>query len=244
MSEPLRIGLFGKGRLGSAVLAVAARQEGIEVLWSVDKGDAIPDLTVDVAIDVSLAESVPEHLEWALSTGTNLVIGATGWSLPDLESRVEGRIGLFTATNFSMTVALVARFAEVLGRYVQNDPSKDPFIYESHHRLKVDYPSGTATTLAQALMQGCPRKTEFVLGTAAPHQLSMAVQRTGTEFGLHTVGMDSPTETLTITHHARNREMFAEGALTAARWIQGRKGHFGMQQLAASILDPLFSFGA
>jgi 4-hydroxy-tetrahydrodipicolinate reductase len=240
----MKIGVFGKGRLGSAVLAVASRQEDVEIVWAIDKGESIPDVKVDAAIDVSLAESVPEHLEWALQTGTALVIGATGWSIPDIEAKVEGRIGLFTATNFSVTVALMARFAEVLGRYVQNDPSKDPFIYESHHRLKVDYPSGTATTLAQALMKGAPRKTEFVLGTAEPHQLSMAVQRTGTEFGLHTVGMDSPTETLTITHHARNREMFAEGALTAARWIQGRKGRFGMQDLASTILDPLFRFGA
>lgn len=72
----------------------------------------------------------------------------------------------------------------------------------------------------------------------------MAVQRTGIEFGLHTVGIDTPTETFTITHHARSRETLAEGALTAARWIKGRKGLHGMNDLAASLLDPLFDFGA
>jgi len=239
----VRVGLFGRGRLGSAVLAVAARQPDIEVVWSVDQGEQ-PTGPVDVAIDASLAECVPAHLTWALETGTNLVIGATGWEIPELQQQVEGRIGLFVATNFSLTVALMARFAEVLGRYAQGDISKDPFLYESHHRLKADFPSGTAKTLAQALLRGCPRKTEWVLGTAQPHQLSVAVQRTGTEFGLHTVGIDTPAETFTMTHHARSREMFAEGALTAARWLQGRKGLHGMNDLAAALLDPLFVFGA
>jgi 4-hydroxy-tetrahydrodipicolinate reductase len=239
----MKIGLFGRGRLGSAILSVASRQEDIEVVWSVDVGEQ-PSGPVDVALDATLAECVPGHLDWALETGTDLVIAATGWELPDLKERVAGRIGVLTATNFSLTVALMARFAEVLGRYVQGDPSKDPFLYESHHRMKADYPSGTAKTLAQALMRGCPRKTEWVMGTAQPHQLSMAVQRTGTEFGLHTVGIDTPTETFTLTHHARNRETLAEGALTAARWIKGRKGLYAMSDLSASLLDPLFDFGA
>jgi len=239
----MKIGLFGRGRLGSAILAVALRQDATDVAWSVDL-DEQPSAPVDVAIDASLAECVPDHLAWALETGTDLVIGATGWEIPDLQARVEGRIGVLAATNFSLTVALMARFAEVLGRYAQSDVSRDPFIYESHHRMKADYPSGTAKTLAQSLMRGCPRKTEWVLGTTQQHQLSMAVQRAGSEFGLHTVGIDTPTETFTLTHHARSREMFAEGALSAARWVKGRKGLFSMNDLASSLLDPLFTFGA
>lgn len=238
----MRIGLFGRGRLGGAILAVAARQADVEIVWAVDQGEE-PDEPVDVAIDASLAESVPAHLDWALATGTNLVIAATGWEIPDLRERVEGRLGVLVATNFSLTVALMSRFALVLGRYAQGDVSRDPFLYESHHRMKADYPSGTAKTLAQSLMNGCTRKTEWTLGTAEPHQLSVAVQRTGTEFGLHTVGIDTPTETLTITHHARSREGLAEGALAAARWLRGRQGLYAMDDLAASILDPLFSFG-
>jgi len=239
----MKIGLFGRGRLGSAVMAVAARQEDIELVWAVDQGEQ-PSAAVDVAIDASLAQCVPDHLAWAMETGTDLVIGATGWEMPDLAARVEGHIGVLVASNFSLTVALMARFSEVLGRYAQGDASKDPFLFESHHRMKADYPSGTAKTLAEALMRGCPRKTEWVLGTAEPHQLSVAVQRTGTEFGLHTVGIDTPTETFTITHHARSRETLAEGALTAARWIKGRHGLHGMDDLAASLLNPLFAFGA
>jgi 4-hydroxy-tetrahydrodipicolinate reductase len=229
--------------LGSAIVAAALRQEDIQIAWSVDQGE-MPFGVVDVAIDASVAEAVEGHLAWALDTGTPLVIGATGWEITALQARVNDRIGVLTASNFSLTVAFMTRLALVLGRYAQLDPSRDPYVFEHHHRLKADAPSGKAKTLAAAVMQGCPRKTEWTLGAAQPHQLSLGVLRAGSEFGRHTVGIDSPTETLEITHHARSREPFAEGALAAARWLQGRKGLFTMEHLAASLLHPLFDLGA
>jgi 4-hydroxy-tetrahydrodipicolinate reductase len=233
-----RIGLFGRGRLGAAIAAEA----GHALSWQVDKGET-PTVAVDVAIDASVAEAVREHLAWALATGTDLVIGATGWTMPELEEQVAGRIGVLVATNFSLTVALMARFATVMGRFAALDPGRDPYLLEHHHRLKLDAPSGTAKTLASALMVGCPRKTEWTLGTPAPHQLSLGVLRAGAEFGTHTVGLDSPSEVLELTHTARSRSPFAQGALAAARWICGRKGLFTMEDLAKELLDPLFVFG-
>jgi 4-hydroxy-tetrahydrodipicolinate reductase len=242
----MRVGLFGRGRLGSAILACAQRQEGLEIAWSVDQGET-PTGPVDAAIDASVAGAVEGHLTWALETGTPFVIGTTGWEIPDLASRVGNRTGVLTASNFSLTVALLARLATVAGRYAQLDPVRDPYVFEHHHRLKADAPSGTAKTLATAVMKGCPRKTEWLMpslqGALQPHQLSVGVLRAGTEFGFHTVGIDTPSETLELSHRARSREPFAEGALAAARWLQGRTGLFTMEDLAASILNPLFDFG-
>jgi len=221
----MRLGIFGRGRLGSAILAAAQRQEDLQIAWTVDQGEE-PSGPVDVALDASVAAAVEGHLAWALATGTPLVIGTTGWELPDLQERVQERIGVLTASNFSLTVALMARLSLVLGRYAQLDPARDPYLFEHHHRLKADAPSGTARTLAAAVLQGCPRKTEWALGTVQPHQLNIGVLRAGSEFGLHTVGIDAPSETLEITHHARSREPFAEGALAAA-----------------SLLNPLFALG-
>lgn len=235
----LRLGVFGRGRLGSAIAAEAP--PGL-LAWTVDMGEA-PGSPVDVVIDASVAEAVETHLDWALEAGTDLVIGATGWSMPDLAARVDGRIGVLTASNFSLSVALMARLATVLGRFAALEPARDPYLLEHHHRLKADAPSGTAKTLAAAVMSGCPRKTEWVLGTAAPHQLSVGVVRAGAEYGTHTVGIDAPAEVLEITHTARSRAPFAQGALAAARWLHGRKGLFTMDDLAADLLDPLFTFG-
>ncbi len=232
----LRLGLFGRGRLGVAIAAEA----GNALAWHIDKGEA-PTGPVDVAIDASVAEAVEEHLAWALETGTDLVIGATGWALPDLEGRVAGRIGVLTSSNFSLTVALMARLATVMGRFAALDPARDPYLFEHHHRLKADAPSGTAKTLAGAVLRGCPRKTEWTLGTPEPHQLNIGVVRAGAEFGTHTVGLDAPAEVLELTHTARSRAPFAQGALAAARWLHGRKGVFSMDDLAADLLDPLFT---
>jgi 4-hydroxy-tetrahydrodipicolinate reductase len=234
----LRIGLFGRGRLGSAIAAEA----GDGLSWQVDMGES-PSGPVDVVIDASVAEAVEEHLAWALATGTDLVIGATGWTMPDLKARVGDRIGVLVSSNFSLTVALMARLSMVLGRFAALDPARDPYVLEHHHRLKADAPSGTAKTLAAAVLAGCPRKTEWTLGTPAPHQLNVGVLRAGAEFGTHTVGLDAPAEVLKLTHTARSRAPFAQGALQAARWLHGRQGVFTMDDLAADLLDPLFAFG-
>ena len=234
----LMIGLLGQGRLG---MAIAQEAQG-SLQWQTGRGP-IPPEPVAVAIDASAAEAVPAHLAWALQTGTDLVIGTTGWELPDLEDQVAGRIGVLVAANFSLAVALMGRLALVLGRFAALDPERDLYLLEHHHRLKADAPSGTAKTLAAAMMQGCPQKTGWILGPAAPHQLSVAVVRAGTECGTHTLGMEGPAEVLEFTHRARSRRAFAQGALAAASWIQGRKGVFTMDDLARETLDPLFAFG-
>lgn len=237
MTSPT-LGLFGRGRLGQAIAAEA----GGMLAWQVGRDEAIPG-PVAVAMDASAAGAVAGHLDWALETGTDLVIGVTGWALPDLETRVAGRIGVLTASNFSLTVALMARFATVMGRFAALDPDRDPYLLERHHRLKADAPSGTARTLASALMRGCPRKTEWTLGRPESHQLSVGVVRAGADFGTHTLGLDAEAEVLEVTHRARSRAPFAKGALAAARWLHGRKGVFTMDDLAADLLDPLFAFG-
>lgn len=234
----MRLGVFGRGRLGAAIAAAA----GEDLAWQVGR-DTPPPMPVPVVVDASAAEAVPAHLAWALEAGSDLVIGTTGWDLPDLEDRVAGRIGVLVASNFSLTVALMTRMATVLGRYAALDEARDPYLVEHHHRLKVDAPSGTARTLAAAVMAGCPRKTRWTSGTPGPHELSLGVVRAGVEFGTHTVGLDAPAEVLTLTHQARSRVPFAEGALAAARWLQGRRGVFTMEDLAADLLDPLFVFG-
>ena len=235
----MNLGLFGRGRLGSAIAHEIAAHSDLELMWKVGR-ETPPNHSVDVAIDASAAPAVEAHLDWALQHEISLVIGTTGWQIPDLVNRVENRIGVLVASNFSMTVALMVRLAKLLGRFAAQDEERDLYLLEHHHRHKADAPSGTAKTLATAMMEGCPRKTEWVMGTAKPHQLSVGVLRAGAEFGTHSIGLDGPAEILEITHTARSRVPFAQGAITAARWLQGHKGLFTMDQVAQDTLDPLF----
>lgn len=235
----MRIGVFGRGRLGSALAAEA----GPDLLWQVGR-EAPPPQPVEAAIEASAAAAVPARLAWALATGTNLLIGTTGWDLPDLEARIGDRIGVIVAPNFSLTVALYARLSLVLARYSALGVDCDPYLVEHHHARKHDAPSGTARQLAATLMKGCPRKTEWVLPAIGqplePHQLNVSSIRAGHTYSSHTVGLDSPGEVVELHHAARSARPYAAGALVAARWLQGRKGLFRMDQVAAEVLDPLF----
>ncbi len=241
----MRLGVFGRGRLGGAIAGAArdARAADTELVWQVGRDAMPPAAPVDVVVDASAAGAVADHLDWALAHDHDLVIATTGWSLPDLEARVGSRIGVLVAPNLSLGAALLRRLAIVLGRWAALDAGRDPFVVEHHHRAKADAPSGTARALAEALLAACPRKTSWRLGAVAPEELSVAVVRAGAEVGTHTVGVDAPAEVVEITHRVRSREVFAEGALAAARFIHGRQGVFAIDDLARAVLDPLFDFG-
>ena len=236
----MRIGVFGRGRLGSAV----AREAGTAMVWQVGR-EAPPDIPVDVAIEVSSGDAVAARLEWAMARRTPLVIGSTGWELPDLEVRVGERIGVLAAPNFSITVALVLGLAKIVGRFAAADERRDPYIIEHHHARKKDAPSGTAKLLAATLLEACPRKSEWVIPNAqapvAPHQISVSPVRAGVTYSSHVVGIDAPGEVLEIHHASRDASPYARGAITAAHWIIGKKGVFTMQDVARAELAPLFS---
>jgi 4-hydroxy-tetrahydrodipicolinate reductase len=235
----MKLGVFGTGRLGSALVEAA----GPALAWQVGREAPPPD-RVDAALEATVASQVEGRVAWALATGTNLLIGTTGWTLPDLESRVGQSIGVLVAPNFSLTVALYARLSLVLARYAALDEAIDPYLVEHHHARKHDAPSGTAKQLAGTLMKGCPRKREWVIPAAGspvlPHQLNVSSIRAGYTYSSHVVGLDSPGEVVELSHAARSARPYAEGALRAARWLQGKKGVFTMDQVAADLLDPLF----
>ena len=235
----MRIGVFGKGRLGSAIAECA----GANLAWCVGRHEN-PSGPVDVAIDASSSAAVAEHLGWCLEQGADFLIGATGWEIADLAERVGGRIGVINAPNFSLTVALYARLSLVLARFAAQDETRDPYLVEHHHARKHDAPSGTAKLLAGTLMKGCPRKTEWVIPAAGhdvkPHQLNVSSIRAGYTYSSHVVGIDAPGEVIELHHAARSAMPYAEGALQAARWIRGKKGLFTMDAVAKDLLDPLF----
>jgi 4-hydroxy-tetrahydrodipicolinate reductase len=235
----MKIGMFGRGRLGTAIATLG----GDRISWRVGRNEAPPS-PVDVAIDASAGDAAAAHLSWALETSTDLVIGTTGWNIPDLAERVGDRIGVVVAPNFSLSVALYARLALVMARFAALDAGRDPYIVEHHHARKKDAPSGTAKLLARVLMKGCPRKTEWTLqgpGELKEHQLSVSSIRAGHTYSSHIVGIDAPAETLELHHASRSPMAYADGALRVSEWVHGRKGVFTMDQFSEETLDPLFT---
>ncbi|HEY9053929.1 MAG TPA: dihydrodipicolinate reductase C-terminal domain-containing protein [Rectinemataceae bacterium] len=234
----MRLGIFGRGRLGGAIATEIAKctadPGALELAWTEGR-DPGPRSRVEVAVDASAAAAVEGHVEWALETGTDLVIATTGWKLPDLEARVGSRIGVLLAPNLSTGVALVRRLASLLGTYAAMEPDSDLGIVEHHHKMKADAPSGTAISLAEAIRASCPRYTGWKMGSWEKDKINMASLRSGFEIGRHELVLDSPLESIVVTHRAKDRRVFASGAMKAALWIWGRKGVFTMDDFAAEV---------
>jgi 4-hydroxy-tetrahydrodipicolinate reductase len=178
---------------------------------------------VDVAIDFSTAASVPTNATALARRGISLVIGTTGWSKDEAAVRAaveESRVGVVAAPNFSTGVvvfdAIVAHAAQLFA------PREDfgAFLHETHHRAKVDAPSGTALLLKRSMENA---------GFTRPIDVSSS--RVGFVPGTHTVGFDGPAESVTLTHSARDRSAFARGALIAAKWVHGKQGWFTMRDV-------------
>ncbi|WP_131106046.1 4-hydroxy-tetrahydrodipicolinate reductase [Ornithinimicrobium sufpigmenti] len=231
----LTLGLLGTGRLGTAIRALADATDDLEVRWGFGREGLTADAPrVDVAIDVSTATAVPAHLRWARATGTDLVIGTTGWD-PAVLCPGAGDLRVLTAPNFSLGVALLSRLAQALGGYATHSPTPvDLAVTDTHHRHKVDAPSGTAIALRQELARGAGR---------APEDVQVTSLRLGEVVGDHEVIASSALETLTLRHTAHSRDLFAAGALTAARWLADRPepGLYTLDDLAADHLRGLLA---
>jgi len=234
----MRIGIFGRGRLGSAI----ATHAGDNVSWVIGRLGT-PATDVDVVIEASAASAVESHLEWAIENEKPVVIGTSGWSIPDLESRVGRKIGVVVAPNFSIAVALMARLATVMGRFANADRLRDPYLLEHHHMAKSDAPSGTARMLANRIIEACPRKSGWKIGgPLEPSMLSVGVLRAGATYSSHVLGVDHPSEVIEIRHEARSAAVFAAGALQAAAWIRDKKGVHDFSEIVAPTLDAIFNF--
>ena len=218
-----RLLLVGHGRMGKLVEQLCP-EYGFEVIGAVDRSraaDRWPD--ADVAVDFSVAEAVPANLERLAERGTPVVIGTTGWQAQESAVReVAARhgIGVVAAANFALGVNLFQALAERAGELLAQRPEFGAWIHELHHAAKRDAPSGTALALRAAMERG---------GYGA--RIDIASTRAGSIPGTHTIGFDAASETITLTHTARDRSGFARGALEAARWVDGRQGWFTMRDV-------------
>jgi 4-hydroxy-tetrahydrodipicolinate reductase len=237
----MKIGIFGRGKLGRAVAALAAKEKDLELAWVVDLGEE-PSGKVDAVLDASAAAAVPGHLAWALGAGTNFVVAATGLDAATLEAlkKASAEIGAMTSPNFSLSVAFMKRAAIAMGRLADLEKGSSLAIVERHHAAKADAPSGTAKHLAEALVQGSSRYSGWNQGSAEEGKINIASLRAGAEVGYHEILLETGADSLVLSHHAYSRDLFAEGALVALRWIVGKKGLFSFDDVAADVIDPLF----
>lgn len=223
----MRIILIGQGRMGRRVADLACDYNCV-VTGLVDSQSVLREGDsrlegVDVAIDFSQASAVKANTVLLARRGINIVIGTTGWSMDEEAVRqivADGGIGVVVAPNFSVGAVLFEAMVAYGAKLFAGQNQFGAYLHEVHHGGKKDAPSGTALGLKQTM-----ETMGFNRG------INVSYTRVGYVPGTHTVGFDGPTETVKLIHTVRDRSTFAQGALVAANWIQGRRGWFTMKEV-------------
>ena len=226
------IGQDACGRLGAAACGVSISA-------------ALPPLlsTADLALDFSSAEAAAANLAACVTAGVPLLLGTTG-----LPRELQGplalaarSIALLVAPNTSLGANLLLELVQRAARALP--PAYDIEVLESHHRDKIDAPSGTALALGNAAAQGRGVSLEHMglyarhgrTAARAPGQIGFAVLRGGDVVGEHEVWFLGDGERLLLKHSATDRSVFARGALLAGQWLAGKPaGRYGMRDVFIS----------
>lgn len=230
-----RIAVIGTGRMG-VLLAAMVPETGATLVAHLGRGETGSAVTrqslagADVVIEFTVPAEAARLVRDCAALGVPVVSGTTGWD--DQRAEVEAAVrasdgALLWAPNFALGVHLFARVAEYTARLFASPEAKfDAHLVETHHARKLDAPSGTARMLAE-------RATAARDGGQA---IPVTSVRTGSVPGTHEFIFDAPFEQVRLVHEARDRRVFAAGAISAARWLAGRRGVFTLDDFLGDLV--------
>jgi 4-hydroxy-tetrahydrodipicolinate reductase len=262
MSEVTSLAITGAaGRMGQRLIALARESGVFKVVAAIERpdhpllakdagevagvGNIGTPITFDcrptpnVLIDFTGPSATRHWLKTCRDRGIAMLIGTTGLHEPDHAAidRAAADIPILQATNMSLGVAVLNKVAGEVAKMLGDD--YDVEVLEAHHRFKKDAPSGTAATLADAILKATGKtKDALVYGrhgddaTRLRGQVGMHSLRIGDEVGTHTAFFAALGERLELTHRATSRDTFVHGALRAAKWLAKQKpGRYTMNDV-------------
>ncbi len=230
MSKSLNILVLGPGKTGSLVEEVALARghqvESIDVDVNENGAWLTPDhlRDRDVVIDFTNPQSVLTNIDRCVSAGKAMVVGTTGWygEMERVRRQVEqAGTGFVFAPNFSYGVNLFFQIVRAAAPALTHGYAG--FINEIHHVHKKDAPSGTALALQRILQEAADKRVEITS------------EREGEVTGIHILELESAGDRIVLTHDAKSRRTFAEGALLAAEWIVGKRGFYDFKDIFGQI---------
>ena len=230
----MKIALLGYGRMGKAIEKFAL-DRGHEIVYISDKDETQGDLSLaDIAINFSVPQAAVENIKSALAENIPVVCGTTGW-LDHYQEVVDyckaNQSGFLYASNFSIGVNLFFKINTLAAKLMKPHQEKyHPSLEEIHHIHKLDAPSGTALTLADAVLNESDLKGWEIDGNIKD-KLNISSIREGEVPGTHTIKYTSSIDEISLKHQSFGRKGFALGAVVAAEWLADKKGIYSMNDV-------------
>jgi 4-hydroxy-tetrahydrodipicolinate reductase len=254
MTKKINITITGAlGRMGQILIKCALKNKIIKLhsLTDLKVGQKIKGIKIqnncleafkktDVIIDFSTPKSSIEILNFATRLKKKVIIGTTGFSKKQelLIKKFSKKIAIFKSGNMSLGINLLEYITKILSKKIST--SYQVGVIDNHHKAKIDYPSGTALMLANAISIGKNKNFDDIKGKIflnkkgklQNNKINFFIKRKGKTIGEHSVIYKNKIENIELKHVAFSRELFADGAIKAAVWIfKKNKGLFNMQNM-------------
>jgi 4-hydroxy-tetrahydrodipicolinate reductase len=240
------------GRMGAILIKKINTNKNLKLcsLTDVNTGKFLQNIKVqsnnlgafdgtDVIIDFSRPEGSLKVIALATKLKKNVVIGTTGFTETQnkIILKASKKIAIFKSGNMSLGINILEYISKIVAKKIPNNYQVS--ITDNHHKKKIDYPSGTALMLAEAVAKGKGKKLTSLLGKSSfnkkvkpNNKINFFITRKGNTIGKHSVEFNNKIERIELKHDAYTRELFADGAISAAIWIRKKKsGFFNMQDM-------------
>lgn len=241
----IKLIIVGYGKMGKEIESVIDTRK-FELIGNYDISNPLQthlSRMPDVAIEFTTPATAADNIIFLASKGINVVCGTTGWygRMDEVTQAVlKYNTGLIYAANFSVGVNVFFQLAKEAAKWLNTFEQYDVSVHETHHRQKLDRPSGTSMKLGEILLTGIERKTGINVNgqieKPLPELIELTSSRLGNIFGNHTITIDSPSDTILLEHNAKSRRGFAEGALLAAKFIHQLKGVFKFEEIFTNLI--------
>jgi 4-hydroxy-tetrahydrodipicolinate reductase len=241
------------GRMGKILIKRISKNKNLKLfsLTDIKSGKIVNKIKIqknnldafkktDIIIDFSRPKASLEILSYAKKLKKKVVIGTTGFTKQqnNLIKNYSKKIAIFKSGNMSLGINLLEYIVNIFSKKIPNNYQIE--VSDNHHKKKVDYPSGTALMLANAVSKGKNKNLESIKGkiflnrsgSLQKNKINFFITRKGNTIGKHSVNFNNNVENIELKHIAFSRDLFADGALNAAIWISKKnRGLFNMQDI-------------
>ncbi|MEK9717002.1 MAG: 4-hydroxy-tetrahydrodipicolinate reductase [Pelagibacteraceae bacterium] len=233
----------GLGRMGSLLIKNTIKDKKLKLYSSTEhkeirKGKMLFQKNTDkaikgtnVIIDFTRPKCTLEILKLAIKHKKKIVIGTTGFNKNHLNiiKKASKKIAILQSGNMSLGINLMQFVSKILSKGFMKDYQME--IHDAHHIKKIDYPSGTALMLGNAVAEGKGKQLNQIQGKiflnkkgkGKVNRINFYIVRKGKIPGIHSVIFENKQERIEIKHTAHSRDLFAEGAINAAKWLANKK---------------------